>query len=862
VKLPLSPGSRLGPYEILAPLGAGGMGEVYRARDPRLGREVAIKVLFEDANADPERLRRFELEAKAVGTLSHPNLVAVFDTGRHEGAPFVVFELLPGETLRARLSGGALPPPKALDYAIQMARGLAAAHDKGIVHRDLKPDNVFLTRDGQIKILDFGLAKLRPPLDPGDVSPGTRTASVVTEANAIVGTAGYMSPEQVRRFPVDHRSDIFSFGSVLYEMLAGSRPFQAETQAETMTAILNQDPPTLAGINGRVSPALQRIVRHCLEKRPEDRFQSARDLAFDLESVAGASDILPMAGESGTRPRRRALPVLAAAVLGGAVVLAGAFLKWPRASEPLSFRQVTFQQANINEARFLPDGQTIIYGAAIDGRHSRLFASRLGSPEVRALDLPEGRIAAISPSGEMAIILGRSYHGYEPGTLVRVSLAGGAPRELLEKVSGADWGPRGASLAVVRHDGARTRLEFPIGKVLYQSDDWIASPRVSPDGERVAFLERRARWSFGPGRLRVVDLSGRTSTLVTGEFTGVNWSPKGDEIWFSDWGALRAVTLEGRERILASFPDAFWVNDVFPDGRVLANLSRGHQRLMVAGPGQVERDLAWFEQTTLGTLSADGKVVLFSDRGPEGATEFMHTYLRRTDGSPAVRLGEGSALSLSPDGRWAISLLAGPPARCLLLPTGPGEPKPLPVGDLECRYASWFPDGQRLLVWGRKPGRSFRVFLQDLEGREQRPLTPEGFAVHSETEEGSLPLGSPAVSPDGKLVAVADPQRKLVLFSVGGGAPRPIPAARPRETPVGWSADSQSLYMFSALEELPARIDRIDLRSGRRELFKQIALSDPAASGMVGIVFAPGGEAYAYNYGVYLGTLYVLEGVR
>ncbi len=236
--MPVKPGARLGPYEVLSLLGAGGMGEVYRARDARLAREVAIKVLPEDSTADPERLQRFEQEAKAVGALNHPNLVAVFDTGQHEGAPFVVFELLEGETLRARLAGRALPPPKALDYAIQIARGLAAAHEKGIVHRDLKPDNLFLTPDGRIKILDFGLAKLRPPLDPGVIGVETPTASVLSDAGNVLGTVGYMSPEQVRRSPVDHRSDIFSFGSVLYELLAGKRAFVGASEAETMASIV------------------------------------------------------------------------------------------------------------------------------------------------------------------------------------------------------------------------------------------------------------------------------------------------------------------------------------------------------------------------------------------------------------------------------------------------------------------------------------------------------------------------------------------------------------------------------------------------------------------------------------------------
>ena len=375
--MPLSPGSRLGPYEVLSPLGAGGMGEVYRARDPRLGREVAIKVLPEDSTADPERLRRFELEAKAVGALSHPNLLAVFDTGQHEGAPFVVFELLEGETLRARLGGEALPPPKALDYAIQIARGLAAAHEKGIVHRDLKPDNLFLTRDGRLKILDFGLAKLRPPLDPGDVSAETRTASVHTEAHTILGTVGYMSPEQVRRSPVDHRSDIFSFGSVLYEMLAGSRPFRGETEAETMTAILNQDPPPLAEATGKVPVALERIVRHCLEKRPEDRFQSARDLVFDLEAVAQAGT----AGAPGWPPRRgrrMRLAMVAGVAVLGLLAVGGVVRNWfahglwnSRRTAPMSVVPLTSLSGWEWDPALSPDGSQLAFSWNARRRRAR-----------------------------------------------------------------------------------------------------------------------------------------------------------------------------------------------------------------------------------------------------------------------------------------------------------------------------------------------------------------------------------------------------------------------------------------------------------------------------------------------------------
>src|SRR5450759_2649666 len=284
----ITAGTRLGPYEVLAPIGAGGMGEVYRARDSRLAREVAIKVLPASFSNDSDRLRRFEQEAKAAGLLNHPNITAVYDIGSHEGAPYVVSELLEGETLRAALAGGRLSPRKAIDYALQMAHGLAAAHEKGIVHRDLKPENLFVTKDGRVKILDFGLAKLTH-IDSNPEATSLPTADGGTEPGVVLGTLGYMSPEQVNGKPADARSAIFSFGAILYEMLSGRRAFHGDSAADTMSAILREDPPDLSLTSQNLPPGLERIVRHCLEKNPEQRFQSARDLAFDLESLSGLS---------------------------------------------------------------------------------------------------------------------------------------------------------------------------------------------------------------------------------------------------------------------------------------------------------------------------------------------------------------------------------------------------------------------------------------------------------------------------------------------------------------------------------------------------------------------------------------------
>ena len=866
----LAPGVRLGPYEVLAPLGSGGMGEVYRARDERLGREVAVKVLHAESSADPDRLRRFEQEARAVGALNHPNLVAVFDTGQHDGNPYVVFELLEGTTLRQVVGHAALPARKAVDYAVQIAHGLAAAHEKGIVHRDLKPENLFVTRDGRVKILDFGLAKLRPALDPDAPRAEGGTVSTATGAGVVLGTVGYMSPEQVKGDPADHRSDVFSFGSVLYEMLSGRRPFSGETSAELMTAILKEEPPELAKLD--VPPGLERVVRRCLEKRPEERFQSARDIAFALEAVSGVSS--PALSATARHAERRRRSVLTA---GAAVVVAGTlgagyyrFLQ-NQATPPPSFKQLTFRRGVVHTARFAPDGHTIVYGAAWNGKPSQVFSARVEGPESSSLGLPEGNVASISPSGELAIMTGRMYlTGMPPRTLVRLPLAGGAAREVAEHVLGADWAPDGRSLAVVRveYGGAgsaaatadqwvrrQQRLEFPIGKVLYESaSSGIWTPRVSPKGNQVAFVEERPDRSS----IEMVDLAGRKTTLSRSqEPRGLAWSPKGDEVWFAEWGALWAVSLTGHRRLVARLPGAVTLNDISRDGRVLLTLAlvarlapgsrsgrdRGARPLLVRCLTAGRPVPGWRNPSVHGSWRSR----LAQDLGNAAS------YLRRTDGSPAVRLGEGAAQALSPDGKWVLSRVHGSPPKLMLLPTGPGEPRPIPLGEINCWRADFLPDRNGVLIWGSAPGQGTRVFVQDLDGSDRRAL-PDGFHLFF--------YGS-TVSPDGKLVAIAGPGQKLMLIPIEGGEPRPVPGVERFEAPVGWSEDQRFLYVFGHPAELPGKIHRIDLVSGRRELWKEIMPRDPAAFGGFGnVTLTPDRKAYAYNLNRIFSTLYLVEGLK
>src|SRR5262249_30369103 len=461
----LTSGLRVGPYEVLSPLGSGGMAEVYRARDTRLGREIALKVVNELLGSDPELVRRFEQEARLAGSLNHPNLVAVYDFGLHEGAPYFVTELLQGETLRARLARGRVPVSQALDWALQMARGLAAGHARGIVHRDVKPDNVFIVADGQVKLLDFGIAKLAEGhghhLGTRDLMDATETPTGRnTRTGSVFGTPGYMSPEQVRGEALDARSDIFSWGATVYEMLSGHRAFSGNTPVDSGYAILHHDPEALPS---GVSPVLGRVVFRCLDKDPARRFQSATDLAFALEALSSetgsATPLLQPARF--TRRRAWALAALGAVV---AIALLSALVTRGGREPPLpvpTFEPVTFRWGGVNVARFLPDGR-IAYSAAFESHPEQLFVRPPGSIHSQSLGLESVRLQSAIGAGELGVLLRprRTNVATFRGTLARVPSVGGTPRELLDEVEYADWSIRG-DLAIVRNTSQGYLLESP-----------------------------------------------------------------------------------------------------------------------------------------------------------------------------------------------------------------------------------------------------------------------------------------------------------------------------------------------------------------------------------------------------------------
>jgi eukaryotic-like serine/threonine-protein kinase len=867
--MPLSSGTKLGPYEIQSQLGAGGMGEVYRARDSRLDRIVAIKVLPASFSSDPERLRRFEQEARSVAALNHPNILAVHDIGTYESAPYMVCELLEGETLRERLLGGALSSKKTIEIATQIAQGLAAAHDKGIVHRDLKPENIFITKDGRVKILDFGLAKVARTGSEANAAGQTLTSAPasLTEAGQVLGTAGYMSPEQVRGADVDYRSDIFAFGAILFEMLSGQRAFKRDTSAETMTAILKEDLPELTEMNRGISPALDRIVRHCLEKNPDQRFQSARDLAFNLEALShySSSSVGAIAKPTAVQRVRRfqwPIAVLLFAIAAGLGYLAGHSKK---TSSEVTYHQLTFRKGTVLSARFAPDNRTVIYGAAWSGKDAELFSTRQDTIESRPVGLSQVDLLGISSTGEIAISLKPTtlpgFFGMV-GTLARTPLTGGtAPREVLENVEWADWSPDGSNLLVVRTVGNENRIEYPIGKVVFKVNvpGWISHPRISRDGKRIAFCKHVQRGD-DRGSVTIINSDGTGNAQSFGDFAslyGLAWSPKDDEVWFAADPAvttiarrLMAVTMSGNFRLLAAAPGDLTLHDVSADGTAIITIDDRERKIFFSDSKDVqEKELTWLDRAVLTGLSADGKQVLFHEGGKGGGSQGT-IFLRGTDGSAAVRLGEGYSIALSPDQKWVLAYTPTAPPRYWLIPTGAGEATELKPTGIENPVAMGFAaDSRRVIFAANEPGHPPREFLFDAASGKLQPATPEGF-------QGP-------VSPDGRFIFARGNGTTPELIPVDGGSPiREIKGLQERDRMIGVTADGAEVLVGNP-NGLSAAIYRVRLDTGERKLVKTLEMRDPTGGfGLTRALTTPDGQYFAYGTLRQLSELYVLQGLR
>jgi Tol biopolymer transport system component len=856
----IAAGTSLLHYRVVEKIGEGGMGAVWKATDATLARDVAIKVLPSDFASDAERLARFEREAKVLASLNHPHIGAIYGFHEAGGVRFLAMELVPGEDLAERLKKGSVPFSEAVDIARQIAAALEYAHERGIVHRDLKPANIKITPEGAVKILDFGLAKAVVGESSGSGPTSTPTilptmTSAGTAIGMILGTAAYMSPEQARGKPVDKRADIWAFGVVLFEMLAGKRLFEGETVSDTLAAVLTRS-IELDALPRSVPAPLRRLLARCLERDPRTRLRDIGEARIALESPASIEADTVVDPPPSKRPAWMlatvAIVLVAAGAVGALVVVRA---RGPAVAPAVTFLQKTFLRQGIFNARFAPDGRTIVYSGANDRTKPEVFVIRPEYQEAVPLGIPASHLLAVSSKNELAILTKARWlhHRVFEGTLARVPLGGGAPRELLENVREADWSPDGSQLAIIREAQGKDRLEYPIGKVLYEVSGYLSDPRVSPDGNKIAFMEHPWRGD-DRGGVSVIDLAGHRTVLADGfgAEEGLAWAPGGKELLISAWMEgesvyqIAAIDLAGHIRHPLIVPEGFTPQDVAPGGAWLATSDDTPSRVMGRAPGaSEERDLSWLDSSGSPVISRDGGTLALSDWGRSAGSNYA-VILRRMDGSPALNLGEGSALDLSPDSAWVLVNVPSKPARLMLYPTGPGEPRRIDAGELEA-YSDgrWLPDGKSIFVCGNAVGKAPRCYIRSTDAPDLRPVTPEGV-------DGGV------VSPDGKSAIVNRVTGETLLCPLSGGAPRPISFIAANERLARFSPDGTKVWVFHG-----NRVESVELATGRRETIAELGVAGGAGmTNVTAIALADDPRAYAYTAAEYSSRLFQIEGVR